>query len=122
MTGAAEFLSQTIARDGPITFHRFMQVALYDPRFGYYRRRRDPFGRGGDYYTAEQLQPVFGDLIGQRTAQLWDELGRPADFTVVELGAGRREMAGAFHEYRYMPVDVDGGALSFTSEPLADAA
>ena len=26
-----------IARDGPITFARFMELALYDPDAGYYR-------------------------------------------------------------------------------------
>ena len=30
---------------------------------------------------------------------------------MVELGAGRGEMAEAFSEWRYMPVDIDSGAL-----------
>ena len=30
---------------------------------------------------------------------------------MVELGAGRREMAEAFAEWRYVPVDIDSGAL-----------
>jgi SAM-dependent MidA family methyltransferase len=108
MTEAAAFLAQIVERDGPIPVHRFLQVALYHPRFVYYRRGRDPFGREGDYYTAEQLQPVFGELIAARTRQFWDELGRPADFTVVELGAGRGEMAGAFGGFRYIPVELGG--------------
>jgi SAM-dependent MidA family methyltransferase len=36
-------------------------------------------------------------------------MGEPADFTVVEPGAGRREMAPYFSEWRYVPVDVDSG-------------
>jgi len=108
MTETAAFLAETIEREGPIPFHRFMQEALYHPRFGYYRRGRDPFGRAGDYYTAEQLQPVFGELIAARTRQFWEELSRPEDFTVVELGAGRGEMANAFRDFRYVPVELGG--------------
>ncbi len=88
-----------------------MQLALYHPEHGYYRRARDPFGKAGDFYTAAQLQPVFGILIAARMRALWDELGRPPDFTVVDLGAGRAEMREAFSDWRYLPVDVDRGAL-----------
>ena len=38
-------------------------------------------------------------------------MGEPRDFTVVELGAGRREMAEAFAEWNYVPVDIDSGAM-----------
>jgi SAM-dependent MidA family methyltransferase len=85
-----------------------MEVALYHPEFGYYRRGRDPFGKQGDYFTAEQIQPVFGILIANRLRQLREELGNPAGFTVVELGAGRAEMAAAFSSFRYFPVEAGG--------------
>jgi SAM-dependent MidA family methyltransferase len=111
MTPAGELLAEEIGREGPIPFRRFMEVALYDPQHGYYRRQRDPFGREGDFYTAEQVQPVFGALIAARIRQLWHGLGRPADFTVVELGAGRGEMAPAFSEWRYVPVEAGSGEL-----------
>lgn len=98
-------LQSEIGRDGTISFHRFMEAALYHPEHGYYRRARDPFGKSGDFFTAEQLQPVFGRLMAGLARSLWLELGRPADFTVVELGAGRGEMAEAFSEFRYVPVE-----------------
>lgn len=104
---AAELLQEEISRRGPIPFSRFMEVALYHPEAGYYRRGRDPFGKGGDYFTAEQLQPVFGILVAARIRQLWEEMGSPEDFEVVELGAGRREMAEALKEFRYWAVDLD---------------
>lgn len=111
MTPAGEVLEAEIRRGGPVPFRRFMEVALYHPEHGYYRRARDPFGKHGDFFTAEQLQPVFGIVMAARVRQLWTELGAPAEFTVVELGAGRREMAEAFAEWRYAPIDVDGGAM-----------
>lgn len=111
LTPLAALIRDEIARDGPLPFQRFMSLALYHPEHGYYRRARDPFGKAGDFYTAAQLQPVFGILMAARVRALWEELGRPPDFTVADLGAGRAEMREAFSEWRYVPVDVDRGAL-----------
>jgi SAM-dependent MidA family methyltransferase len=108
MTPLAEILRDAVHREGAIPFHRFMEAALYHPSLGYYRRLRDPFGRRGDYYTAEQLQPVFGILIAERIRRLRDRMGAPGEFTVVELGAGRGEMSAALGEFRYIPVELDG--------------
>jgi SAM-dependent MidA family methyltransferase len=110
VTPAGEFLAAEIRRNGPIPFHRFMEVALYHPEHGYYRGTRDPFGKQGDFFTAEQIQPVFGILIAARIRELFRAMGAPNDFTVAELGAGRREMAEAFAEWRYIPVDLDSPA------------
>src|SRR5438270_13565397 len=106
MTPAGELLADEIRRDGPIPFRRFMEVALYHPEHGYYRRARDPFGKQGDFFTAEQIQPVFGILMAERVRELFRIMGEPRDFTVLELGAGRGEMAEAFAEWRYLPVDL----------------
>jgi SAM-dependent MidA family methyltransferase len=111
MTPAGNLLAAEIQRSGPIPFHRFMETALYHPEHGYYRRPRDPFGRDGDFYTAEQIQPVYGILMAARIRQLYRAMAEPSDFVVVELGAGRREMAEAFSEWRYLSVDIDAGAL-----------
>ncbi len=111
MTPIGEILADEIRRSGPISFRRFMEQALYHPEYGYYRRPRDPFGARGDFFTAEQIQPVFGILMAARIRQLHRGMGEPADFTVVELGAGRREMAEAFSQWQYIGVDVDGGEL-----------
>src|SRR6185295_7218242 len=107
VTPAGEAIASEIAQHGAIRFHRFMELALYHPRHGYYRRRRDPFGKAGDFYTAEQLQPVFGILIASRVRQIYRQMAEPAHFTVVELGAGRGEMSQAFSEWRYVPADLD---------------
>jgi SAM-dependent MidA family methyltransferase len=110
MTPLSTLIRDEIARDGPISFRRFMELALYHPLYGYYRRERDPFGKQGDFYTAEQLQPAFGILVAARIRAMFEELGRPEGFTVVELGPGRAEMRHAFSEWQYVPVDL-GGAL-----------
>jgi len=111
MTPAGEILAEEIRREGSVSFHRFMEVALYHPQHGYYRRARDPFGKEGDFFTAEQIQPVFGIVMAAYVRQLYRAMGEPADFTVVELGAGRGEMAEAFAEWRYAPVELDAGKV-----------
>jgi len=106
-TELAALIQDEIARLGPIPFSRFMELALYTPGLGYYARARDPFGRAGDFFTASQLQPVFGRLIGAAVDELFHQLGEPSDFTVVELGSGRGEMARAFEKYHYIPIEHD---------------
>jgi SAM-dependent MidA family methyltransferase len=112
---AAELLADEIRRTGPLPFRRFMEIALYAPQAGYYRRNRatgpDPFGKSGDFFTAEQIQPVFGILMAARIRQLYREMGQPHDFTIVEAGAGRAEMAEAFSDWRYLPLEIDSGQL-----------
>jgi len=102
----SRLLRAEIRREGPISFERFMEIALYEPGLGYYRRAPDPFGKRGDYFTAEQLQPVFGILIANAIRELRDSLGNPERFCVVELGAGRQEMAGYLNDFGYVGVDI----------------
>ncbi len=97
----AELLRAEIALHGPIPFSRFMEVALYDPAGGYYRQ--DRFGRQGDFYTAEQLQPVFGMLLRRFCEQ--QGIGH-----VVQPGAGRAALAETFAGMEYTPIDIGYGA------------
>lgn len=107
MTPLTAILRAEIERGGLITFHRFMDAALYHPEYGYYRQPRDPFGKDGDFFTAEQLQPVFGILIAARIRSLYREMGEPAGFTVVELGPGRGEMAEALDNIKFVALGGD---------------
>lgn len=110
MTPAARKIAAEIERHGPIPFSRFMEIALYDPECGYYLAGCDPFGKEGDFYTASQLQPVFGRIAAAFVRSLRDEMGAGTEFTLVEWGAGRNEMAEAFVEFNYTAVDVGRGA------------
>jgi SAM-dependent MidA family methyltransferase len=67
-----------------------MALALYHPEHGYYRRTEGPWGfEGKDYYTALDCGPLLGEALALRLEAAWEELGRPARFTVLEPGAGR---------------------------------
>jgi SAM-dependent MidA family methyltransferase len=106
LTPLTAILREEIARQGPISFEHFMETALYHPEFGYYRRARDPFGREGDFFTASQMQPVFGLIMRRVVSSLATEMENPAEFSVVELGAGRKEMREAFSEWTYVGVET----------------
>ncbi len=87
-------LRERIERDGPITFRDFMDAALYDPKHGYYRTQGAATSRGGDYVTSPEVHPIFGALVGRQLCELWEALGSPAAFDVVEQGGGRGLLAG----------------------------
>ncbi len=75
---------------GPVPAADVMALALYHPQHGYYRRAVGPWGfEGKDYYTALDLGPLLGQALALRMEQAWERLKRPAEFTVLEPGAGR---------------------------------
>jgi SAM-dependent MidA family methyltransferase len=88
-----EMIAAEIARDGAVTFCRFMELALYHPEQGYYAAREEVIGRRGDYLTSPELSPLFGAMIGRQSAEVWRLLGRPDPFTIVEAGPGNGTMA-----------------------------
>lgn len=111
-------LRAEIAADGPITFARFMEVALYDPERGYYTSSSARPGRAGDFLTAPEAHPVFGWTLARSVARAWDAMDRPDPFALVEYGAGagalgtaildglRRDRSPLFDAIRYRPVEI----------------
>ncbi len=91
-----------------------MDLALYHPEHGYYRQLVR------DYRTVPELHPLFGTLIGRQVAQMWELLGRPAPFRVVEMGAGRGHLARSVLEYFRRdapPIDLRYTALDVGPRP-----
>ncbi|MFM2105702.1 MAG: hypothetical protein RL338_734 [Chloroflexota bacterium] len=113
-----ERLQAEIAASGPITFARFMAVALHDPELGYYAAPGPRPGRAGDFVTAPELHPIFGWTIARTVEEAWGLAGRPAPFTLVEHGAGsgtlgvaildglRRSGSPLLAALRYEPVET----------------
>jgi SAM-dependent MidA family methyltransferase len=115
-----------IRESGPIPFARFMELALYDPDGGYYRSSEARPGRAGDFLTAPELHPIFGELLGRAIVQVWDVLGRPDPFIVQEHGAGDGALAVPLLSskpaaIRYSPIEVDERRLMALRDRLADA-
>ena len=89
------FIRTEIANQGPMTFARFMELALYHPHWGYYTTVAPPqrIGRKGDYFTNVSVGALFGELLGVQFADMWERMGRPASFELVELGSHRGQLA-----------------------------
>ena len=83
----SEILKSKIINEGPISFHDFMEMALYYPSLGYYNSDRNKIGKQGDYYTSPVLTSLFGELIGKQIEEMWALLDKKP-FTIVEYGAG----------------------------------
>ncbi len=75
-----------------MTFAEFMRECLYHPEHGYYSRASA--SRFGDYYTSVDVHPIFGRLLARQLAEMWERLGSPRPFLVVEAGAGVGRLAG----------------------------
>jgi SAM-dependent MidA family methyltransferase len=88
-----DFIRETIRRRGPVTFDWFMDQALYHPEFGYYSSGRCQIGRRGDYFTNVSVGSLFGRLLADQFAEMWEVLGRAANFAVVEQGAHHGDFA-----------------------------
>ncbi len=89
----AALLADEIARRGPIPFCDFMERALYHPEHGYYTSGRASIGRAGDFFTNVSVGALFGRLLARQFAEIWERLGKPRLFTLVEQGAHRGDFA-----------------------------
>jgi len=87
-------LKELIRTRGPIPFRDWMEIALYDPDGGYYRRDDlKRWGREGDYRTSAERSELFAATFARYFARLHEELGRPPEWTIVEGGGGKRTFA-----------------------------
>jgi SAM-dependent MidA family methyltransferase len=83
----ADSIRATIRERGPATFRWFMEQALYHPAHGFYSSGRCMIGRGGDYFTNVSVGSLFGRLMARQFCEMWERLGRPNGFAIVEQGA-----------------------------------
>jgi SAM-dependent MidA family methyltransferase len=134
-TPSASFLAVFRAHadaKGVMPFDRFMELALYDPAVGYYRRDQSRVGyeAGTDFFTASTSGPVFGELVSAACAALVRAHGgAPGDFVFVEIGAERAGglLAGVAHPFGAVrtvrvgePLELSGRCVVFSNE-LFDA-
>lgn len=82
-----------IGQRGRIPFADFMAACLYEPGLGYYTSPGRKVGAEGDFYTSINVHRVFGRLIAREICRMWEEMGCPASFDIVEAGAGHGQLA-----------------------------
>lgn len=66
----------------------------------YYASPRNPIGIDGDFYTAPDLDPVFGQLLAKQFERMAEGF---ESFTLVELGAGKGLLARDILSHRRFP-------------------
>ena len=70
---------------------KFINLSLYDKKNGYYMKK-NPFGKDGDFITAPNVSRMFSEMIAIWVVGLWENLGSPKKFNLVQLGAGNGSM------------------------------
>jgi SAM-dependent MidA family methyltransferase len=78
---------------GAIPFRRFMELALYHPGHGYYSSGRARIGKAGDFFTSVSVGRIYGHLLASICREVWERLGSPSDFSIVEQGANDGTLA-----------------------------
>jgi SAM-dependent MidA family methyltransferase len=86
----SRLIATEIGRSGGwLSFARYMELALYAPGLGYYVAGARKLGRDGDFITAPELSPLFGQTLARQLEQL-AKLGLT---DILEIGAGSGALA-----------------------------
>jgi len=115
---------------GWLGFDAFMALALYRPGLGYYARDARQFGQmpagvkggGGDFVTAPELSPRFGQALARQAREALQMSGTDE---IWEFGAGSgalaQQLLDALGEQvaRYTIVDLSGSLRERQRETLA---
>jgi SAM-dependent MidA family methyltransferase len=119
VTPLARALAERIRRSGPIPFAEYMRECLYHPEFGYYSKPEAR--RFADFYTSVDVHPIFGRLLARQFAEMWDMLGRPREFYVVEAGAGTGRLAAHILDFAAQKLPEFYGQLQYVSVEQSQA-
>ena len=80
-----------ISNNKHISFDKFVDIALYHKKTGYYMKK-NPFGKDGDFITAPNISILFSEMLAIWCLAFWEHLGCPKKINIIELGAGNGEM------------------------------
>lgn len=78
------------AHDGFLPYDQWMLATLYAPHIGYYSGGSNKFHTDGDFTTAPELTPLFGQSIA---AQIQQVLTQSQSQHILEFGAGSGALA-----------------------------
>ncbi|MDB5761236.1 MAG: class SAM-dependent methyltransferase [Herminiimonas sp.] len=119
---ASRSLQTLIADDiehnsGWIPFARFMELALYAPGLGYYSGGAAKLGKDGDFTTAPEITPLFGETLAHVAAELMAESAPQ----IIEFGAGTGKLAhDILTELSAMGVPIHGYSIVELSGELRE--
>ena len=84
-------LSKYFLSSKKIPIDKFISNVLYNKKHGYYSKK-NPFGKSGDFITSPGISSLFSEMIALWTISLWEHLGKPKVFNIIELGPGDGQM------------------------------
>jgi len=86
-----------------IPLDQFINIALYDKKFGYYMKK-NPFGKDGDFITSPLVSKLFGEMLAVWCVSFWEHIGKPSKILLVELGPGDgtlcKDLLDAFKKFK----------------------
>lgn len=99
LTDSEKFIVSEVEKRARVTYAEYMEMALYDEKYGFYTRERDEAvvggrdGESGEFSTMPEQFRDFGRGVAVDLFSRWQSLGCPAEFQVIEMGAGQGTMA-----------------------------
>lgn len=96
-----------IANTGaPMSFARYMELALYAPGLGFYMASGESVGADGHFVTAPEISNLFTACVAREVAGLLSEV--PGG-EILEVGAGSGVMAaGVLRELKALGCELEG--------------
>ena len=74
---------------GWIRFSEYMNMALYQPGLGYYSGGLQKFGEKGDFITAPEVSPLFGQCLANQLDEIIRNMTSTSEtVSILEFGAG----------------------------------
>lgn len=86
-------IAERVASEGPLAFADYMRLCLYHPAHGFYSKRAGRIGMRGDFFTNVSTGPLFGELLARQFMEMWEFLGCPELFTLIEQGADSGQLS-----------------------------
>lgn len=83
-------IKETIDKKGEIGFDEYMQIALHDPKVGFYQRQDEIFGKQGDFTTVPETSVHLAYCLAHACAKLIHDDG---EREILEIGAGDGKLA-----------------------------
>lgn len=72
-----------------IPFSQYMNMALYDPEFGYYNNLLYKFGQHGDFITSPIVSDFFAKCLVNQFIELFNN---QVSYNILEIGAGNGQL------------------------------
>ena len=109
-----DLIADEIRRQGGwISFARYMELALYAPGLGYYSGGAAKLGKDGDFTTAPEITPLFGQTLAHVVAELMQQSAPH----ILEFGAGTGRLAhDILSELREIGVDASYSIVDLSGE------